>query len=757
MSKTPARYYLEKMKRHYRWLRIGESVVWSVAVVVIILSTGLYSELQTSILLLIALSLGLVTFLVRSFHLKLFSLTDDRLVQFMNQHYPQLEESADLLVKNDDVLSSLQLLQKQRATEKFEQLYGSVKLPSNLVQASLSLLIAIGVYIGLSSFTERSVLDVASTEALAVSDLIDKAILPAAIEKVTLTITPPGYTKLARVNTDNMNVVLPEGSHARWLIAFSEEVNDPFLLFSGNKQLAMLPQQDGKYYAEDHFSQSGFYQVGWREGDSVQRFSAYYKIEVIRDHAPVIVVENQDQFVALSMTDKQIVDVRAELSDDYGLKDAYIIATVSKGSGESVKFREEKLPFTVSGELSGRKINVSRSIDLLKLGLEPGDEVYYYIEAIDTKVPIPNRSRTETYFVALQDTASITSFTDAGLGVDLMPDYFRSQRQIIIDSEKLLAGKNKISKQEFSSRSNELGYDQKVLRLRYGEFLGEEFESGIGINQETGSEPDDHDHDDDEDVVKKYSHVHDSENEHNLVPGKGMPVHNHGDDDPEKTKNPLDAFLHAHDSEEEATFFVKSIKIKLKAAITIMWDAELYLRLYQPEKSLPYQYQALKLLKEISQDSRIYVHRVGFEPPPLKEEKRLTGDLKDVRSSRHQQSIPKEEDFPAIRKLLPVIERIKESGVFQRSPETRTLLVNAGQEVGEVALKDSRYIESLSQLKILLENDLTVDERKTIAGNLQRIFWDILPKMEYSPSSISGKIHSLDQQFLNNLNELKNQ
>ena len=61
-----------------------------------------------------------------------------------------------------------------------------------------------------------------------------------------------------------------------------------------------------------------------------------------------------------------------------------------------------------------------------------------------------------------------------------MPEYFRSQRQIIIDSEKLLREKKCIAKETFNARSNSLAYDQKVLRLRYGEFLGEEFESGIG-------------------------------------------------------------------------------------------------------------------------------------------------------------------------------------------------------------------------------------------------------------------------------------
>jgi hypothetical protein len=104
-------------------------------------------------------------------------------------------------------------------------------------------------------------------------------------------------------------------------------------------------------------------------------------------------------------------------------------------------------------------------------------------------------------------------------------------------------------------------------------------------------------------------------------------------DDPNAKDDPLATFAHNHDDGEVATFFVQSVRAKLKAALTVMWDAELHLRLFDPEKSLPYQYTALKLLKEISNDSRIYVHRTGFDPPPLKEEKRLTADLSEVQTS----------------------------------------------------------------------------------------------------------------------------
>ncbi len=33
-------------------------------------------------------------------------------------------------------------------------------------------------------------------------------------------------------------------------------------------------------------------------------------------------------------------------------------------------------------------------------------------------------------------------------------------------------------------------------------------------------------------------------------------------------------------------------------------------------------------IQEIKNSARIYVHRIGFDPPPIKEDRRLTGKLK---------------------------------------------------------------------------------------------------------------------------------
>ncbi|MBX2955547.1 MAG: hypothetical protein KF846_05295 [Cyclobacteriaceae bacterium] len=759
MKAIDAPNYIKRMRHRYLWLRLGESVLWAGATMLLIFSAGLVMSLNIEWTIFTATSIGMLVFTGRCLVLGIFSVSDNRLTHFINQHYPQLQESADLLLAQEMDLAPLQQLQQQIVLRRFENLAGQIKLPHKLIQASFTLVMAAVLYVGLSSFVDRKDVSINNQTIKAVREERLVTELPASIDEVTISIVPPSYTNLSKRVATEVNLEVVEGSQVQWNIKFSRNVQSAFLLFSDNDSI-VLKQVNNDYVGGRYFNRSGFYQIGWLDTDEAVKYSDYYKIDVAKDYPPVITVNNVQQFIVLTQNDKLTVHVNAAVTDDYGLAEAHIIATVSKGSGESVKFREEKLLFTVPEKIGGKKVNASRLVDLKKLGLEPGDELYYYIEAIDNRMPVPNRSRTDTYFVSLQDTATDVSFSDSGLGVDLMPEYFRSQRQIIIDSEKLLAERKKISKQDFNSRSNELGYDQKVLRLRYGQFLGEEFESGIGIQQNFSAEDADHDHDEEENIAEKYGHVHDKENEHNHVQTKvetSQPKHQHDHNDPNKEENPLDAFLHAHDSDEEATFFVQSIKMKLKAAITVMWDAELHLRLYDPEKSLPFQYKALNLLKEISQDSRIYVHRVGFDPPPLKEEKRLTGDLSELRNSIHQYELIKQASYPSIQAALSVIQLKIDAPQSALSQSDQQVFVKAGQELSAVALQNPKYIEQLSLVKALAENEQTAAERKLILMKLQKAFWEILPLAPRTAGKEASAQHSLDQQFIRNLETLKNQ
>ena len=124
------------------------------------------------------------------------------------------------------------------------------------------------------------------------------------------------------------------------------------------------------------------------------------------------------------------------------VKQAYIVATLARGSGENVKFREVKFPLN---QANFKQATLSKSIDLKALNFTPGDELYYYWAAFDNKQPEANFTKSDTYFLVYKDTTNVEEADLATMAVNILPEYFRSQRQIIIDSEKLIAKKKKIT------------------------------------------------------------------------------------------------------------------------------------------------------------------------------------------------------------------------------------------------------------------------------------------------------------------------
>ena len=329
--------------------------------------------------------------------------------------------------------------------------------------------------------------------------------------------------------------------------------------------------------------------------------------------------------------------------------------------------------------------------------MEIGDELYFYVEAIDTKKPKPNISRSETFFAVIKDTVTDGFGVEGTLGADLMPDYFRSQRQLIIDTKKLIAEKTTISSSEFKSRSNDLGADQKALRLKYGQFMGDEEDSGLAIDREVPEQLIDPD-----DPTAGYRHDHDSENEHNLVEEKEE-HHDHGEHQDEEETSPLEDYLHNHDDPEESTLFTASLRSKLKNAMAQMWDSELQLRLATPEKSLSYQYKALELIQEIKNSARIYVHRIGFDPPPIKEDKRLSGDLDEVGNVFKKDKTTFEDNYHFMRLSISIIEDRLDANE-KVIDEDRSIFSKAGKELALLAIKEpSKHLKTLQQLKRLTE------------------------------------------------------
>jgi len=758
MSIEQAHYGLNKLKNRYIFFRLIEIALLAIATYLLTRTLANFITAPTIAAIVISVFSGLTVGTLRIIQYRLFNLETNFFTSYLNKNYPDLKESADLLVKEESELTILQIIQKNKTRQQFNILYPEIKLPNRILQSS-GILISCGLaYFLMSSFIIHS-----EQAKKAVKE--DKTIEPkltiidttkVSITSLSIKINPPAYTGLNPFTSKNPNLIFAEGSILDWSVSFSNRVSSAKIILSGNDSIS-LESENNSYRQKKIVSESGFYQIQWQYKNKIYR-SDYYKIEAIKDEPPKITVTNPDQFIKLRFDDNLVVGIKSSLTDDYGLLDAQIIATVSKGSGESVKFREEKIRFTTPKQFTGKQLNASVSLNLLKLSLEPGDELYFYIEALDNKLPIPNHQRTETFFIALQDTtAEITAMGD-GLGVDLLPEYFRSQRQIIIDTEKLLKDKKKISIKVFNSTSNELGYDQKVLRLRYGQFMGEEGDSGIGQEAAHEALEDSKNEEEVKDVMAKFGHAHDAENEHNLVDQK-KDSHDHGRiKDANEKDDPMKAFIHQHDTGEEATFLFQSVKAKLKAALAVMWDAELHLRLYDPVKSLPYQYKALNLLKEISNDNRIYVQRSGFDPPPLKEEKRFTGDLTEVKTQTLHYKEDLRETFPGIRKALLVTEKMLSENTAEVSFESQRTFQLAGQELaGEAIKQPGIYLNGLTLLKSLSGKKLSAVELRKKLLSIRKVLWTVIPQEVVSPSGKQSATHSLDRKFLQSLDNTKNE
>lgn len=539
-------------------------------------------------------------------------------IQTLHAQNPNLEHSLSLVNKKDKNLA--EELQLDRIENlKLTTNWGALRYSKYLLIAFLS---SLSLFFGLKNLKFSQKQNDIISEAKRISSTKSTATFPI-YKQSSVHISPPNYTGLPRTESGDLNISAYVGSHATWTVKF-ENTENLTVKFANqkNQQLNFKNKRNGTYALSETIISSGFYSIKAYYLDSLIYQSDFYRIEAKVDESPKIEPTSKELYKMHFLKDPKTFQISAKISDDFKVKQAYLVATVARGSGENVKFRELKIPIS---EQNFKSAQIKKTIDLKALKFSPGDELYYYWAAFDNKSPEPNFSKSDTYFVVYKDTAANEDTEISTMAMNIIPEYFRSQRQIIIDTEKLIKKKAKIKKEAFNSESNEIGFDQKILRMRYGQYLGEEFETNIG-HSDPGNDADEGN------MLKGFMHAHDSE-DHEDDQHSAEPEHHHAPDNPMSgDKDPvaalLEDYVHAHDDGELNTYYEQSTKSLLKMALEQMWQAELHLRLYEPEKAIPFENKALEYLKNAQQKSRVYVKKTGFDPPPIKEkEKRLTGEL----------------------------------------------------------------------------------------------------------------------------------
>jgi hypothetical protein len=686
----------------------------------------------------IALLVGTVVAIGAAIYLGALKQDREKAKNTLHLYYPELEYSLDILDKeNKNVADILQLkrLESQFRSKKVPLMIGQRILPAVLFLLATSGIFGMSL-MGLNFKSDEISKPMSGTISHQPKTQAEGILL----ESIKVEIQAPSYTNQKNVIQQQFDIRALEGSRISWTLDFNSKDITEVHMIDGFGLEVKLDENAGRFQLSDRLENPGIYAIRASKNGEVVFQSDFHKLEMIKDKSPLIVPEEKEVYKYHFHKDHMQFKLKAKVSDDFLVRQVYLIATLARGSGENVKFRESKFKLTPTNFQSA---DIAHAMDLSAMDFKPGDELYYYWLAIDSKRPEANISKSDTYFIQFVDSTGMTDSQLESMAIHVLPDYFRSQRQIIIDTEKLLSSQKDISERKFNEDSNELGYEQKLLRMRYGQYLGEEFESnapGGTLNTAEGrsileSFIHNHDHEGENEgspalskfryaALQKYQAEHEKNQEilkqqiGEMVGADDHEHHDHGHSEDDELSGLLEEYLHNHDSEEMNTLYEQSTRSMLKMALEMMWQSELHLRLFEPKEALPFQHKALEYLKSVQQKSRVYVKKSGFEPPPIKEaEKRLTGESKDLKTLYARELSATQRELPLMAsRILGILHQ------EYFSPDDQKVIQHFGQlwteRIGNSGMDDWNTLLLLQKLSA---QEINPEEKVLLSKTLQQV------------------------------------
>ena len=603
------------------------------------------------------------------------------LARSLDLHCAELEDSSALLFDLDQGRGGLAPLQRQRLLARLAQVELPDLRPSwpwakilSLALVSAALLMAV-LY--------RS--PAASVPAASVVERADQISTPThtTLGPALIRVQPPAYTGIEPGAGNALDLKVPEGSLLQWDLQIDPSPASATLKFLDRSELALSRAEDGHWRAEKTIAKSTYYYLEI-SGAPPLSGSENWAIEVIPDLPPQITVIEPERNLTILEQERRHWPLRFEVSDDYGLGVAELTITLAQGSGELVEVSERKL--RLRGEGDARSRRYAQNLQLGAYGFARGDDLIIRLSVADNRSPQPQLARSASYILRWPAELSAEVGEIDGVVQRVMPTWFRSQRQIIIDTENLLERRPQLSHEQLASESNEIGISQHTLRLRYGQFLGEE-------SEEVADRPGE-------------------ASEHHADDG-----HDHGEPGQSATfgvaEDVLAAYGHTHDYAEATTLFDPRTRRLLKAALDQMWRAEEQLRTAAPQAALPFEYAALEYIKQAQQASRIYLARVGLELPPIDFSRRLSGDTRDL--ARPRDTLTAADQESPVRTLWSALAE-------QRSPLDPALISAVEQWVAEQGEGLSGGLELLATLDRLRRDPACSD----CAAALRERLWPLL-------------------------------
>lgn len=661
----------------------------------------------------------------------------------LDRTFVTLEESASLWLRAPAGLTLVEQLQRQRLDAAWRALVAADpnagSPPKGRLRSSLGwMVLALGLFVAAERWMPPAAEDnrlASAAASLPRGDPTERA--PTLLQSARIEIEPPAYMQRGPREIAGLDGEAEAGAVLRWTIQTTEDVAALALTAGAEAEPAVQLEAvtPGRFLGQLRLDQTLIYQlVGLRTDGSRWTPPDLHAVKAVPDQVPRLAFSSPIlSRTALDPANPQF-EIRVMATDDFGIGEVHLVATVAKGSGEGVKFRDLVLPLseqTVAGVSSW-----TRTLDTSEFALEPGDEIYFHAVASDQRAPQPQTARTETRFAVMPGVES--SVTDPGVSVarvNLIPEYFRSQRQLIMDTQRLVAARPILPPDVFARHSDAIGVDQKLLRLRYGQFLGEEFEPEVsGAPAEPGT-------------VDEHGHP--------TAGAVALPGSGGGADTgekprlrPEAVDRLQEAFMHNHDKPEAATFFGETVKASLRQVLAAMWEAEGFLRTARPAEALPAENRALELLKTLQQADRVYVKRMGFEPPVIRlDERRLRGELDAIPATAATVPVANEGQ-PADEALRSLLAGLSRGGLPAEADPARDALVESRLLTAAQADPD-RWLGAMGAWRT--PPDLRTPEERRV---LSQALWSLLPEPPARPRRRGEDRAALSAAFADSLRQL---
>ncbi len=561
------------------------------------------------------------------------------LVRSLDADRADMDDSAVLLLRDAGALPPLARLQYARLHARLDARRWS-PVPAPLPARALLVAAALGLGLLAAAVAWPDTAPRGAERAVA-AGVPGTATLPALLSQ-DLHIDAPGYTGVPARRQASLDAEAPVGAALRWTLRFSPQPEQVALQLHDGREIAFARAGED-WVATLALERSWLYRIAV-DGDTA-RIAARaqpWRLDAVPDRPPEVRVRTPEATLSTYRRGQGGWPLVFEATDDYGVAaDAQLRITVTRGSGEAITFDDRTQSVRGRGEARARTFAVT--LDPEALGIEEGGDLVAQLEVRDTRAPVPQVARSASLILRWPPPTPPDADGLDGLARDVLPAYFRSQRQIIIDAEALIAERPRLTDDVFEARSDTLGVDQRILRLRYGQFLGEESEGGprpppTADADETPAPPprrplpiddfgqtdvpptaaDAHDHAHDGGTPTAASGAHDHDHDHDHAPRDATTFG--------RAEDVLETFGHTHDLPEAATLLDPKTRELLRAALREMWQSELHLRQAAPREALGPAHRALELIKQVQQADRIYLARVGTVLPPLDFARRLGGD-----------------------------------------------------------------------------------------------------------------------------------